>query len=68
MNNYKEFLNKEVSVVYKFSNSVINLRTKGILIADNGVEIVIRCTGEVNKGITKVIEYEDLISVEKIKI
>ena len=68
MSKYKEFLNKEVNVVYKFSNSIVNLRTKGILIADNGIEIVIRCTGEVNKGITKVIEYEDLISVEKIKI
>ena len=68
MNKYKEFLNKEVNVVYKFSNSIINLRTKGILIADNGIEIIIRCTGEIDKGTTRVIEYNDLISVEKVKI
>ena len=68
MNKYKEFLNKEIIAVYKVSNIGINLRIRGILIADVNEEIVIRSTSEVGKGTTKVIKYEDLIKVEKFKI
>ena len=68
MNKYKEFLNKEIIAVYKISNVGINLRIRGILIADVNDEIVIRSTSEVGKGTTKVIKYEDLVRVEKFKI
>lgn len=68
MNKYKEFLNKEIIAVYKISNMGINLRIRGILIADVNEEIVIRSTSEVGKGTTKVIKYEDLVKVEKFKI
>lgn len=68
MNKYKEFLNKEIIAVYKISNVGINLRIRGILIADVNDEIVIRSTSEVGKGTTKVIKYEDLVKVEKFKI
>ena len=68
MNKYKEFLNKEIIAVYKVSNIGINLRIRGILIADVKEEIVIRSTNEVGKGTTKVIKYEDLVKVEKFKI
>lgn len=68
MNKYKEFLNKEIIAVYKISNVGINLRIRGILIADVNEEIVIRSTSEVGKGTTKVIKYEDLVKVEKFKI
>lgn len=68
MNKYKEFLNKEIIAVYKVSNMGINLRIRGILIADVNEEIVIRSTSEVGKGTTKVIKYEDLVKVEKFKI
>ena len=68
MNKYKEFLNKEIIAVYKISNVGINLRIRGILIADVNEEIVIRSTSEVSKGTTIVIKYEDLVKVEKFKI
>lgn len=68
MNKYKEFLNKEIIAVYKISNVGINLRIRGILIADVNEEIVIRSTSEVGKGTTKVIKYENLVKVEKFKI
>ena len=68
MNKYKEFLNKEIIAIYKISNMGINLRIRGILIADVNEEIVIRSTSEVGKGTTKVIKYEDLVKVEKFKI
>ena len=68
MNKYKEFLNKEIIAVYKISNVGINLRIRGILIADVNEEIVIRSTSEIGKGTTKVIKYEDLVKVEKFKI
>ena len=68
MSKYKEFLNKEIIAVYKVSNIGINLRIRGILIADINEEIVIRSTSEVGKGTTKVIKYEDLVKVEKFKI
>ena len=68
MNKYKEFLNKEIIAVYKVYNIGINLRIRGILIADVNEEIVIRSTSEVGKGTTKVIKYEDLVKVEKFKI
>ena len=68
MNKYKEFLNKEIIAVYKISNVGINLRIRGILIADVNDEIVISSTSEVGKGTTKVIKYEDLVKVEKFKI
>ena len=68
MNKYKNFLNKEIIAVYKVSNIGINLRIRGILIADVNEEIVIRSTSEVGKGTTKVIKYEDLVKVEKFKI
>ena len=68
MNKYKEFLNKEIIVVYKVYNIGINLRIRGVLIADVNEEIVIRSTSEVGKGTTKVIKYEDLVKVEKFKI
>ena len=68
MNKYKEFLNKEIIAVYKISNVGINLRIRGILIADINNEIVIRSTSEIGKGTTKVIKYEDLVKVEKFKI
>ena len=68
MNKYKEFLNKEIIAVYKVSNIGINLRIRGILIADVNEEIVIRSTSEVGKGTTKVIKYEGLVKVEKFKI
>ena len=68
MNKYKEFLNKEIIAVYKISNVGINLRIRGILIADVNEEIVIRSTSEVGKGTTKVIKYKDLVKVEKFKI
>ena len=68
MSKYKEFLNKEIITVYKVSNIGINLRIRGILIADVNEEIVIRSTSEVGKGTTKVIKYEDLVKVEKFKI
>ena len=68
MNKYKEFLNKEIIAVYKVSTIGINLRIRGILIADVNEEIVIRSTSEVGKGTTKVIKYEDLVKVEKFKI
>ena len=54
MNKYKEFLNKEIIAVYKISNVGINLRIRGILIADINEEIVIRSTSEVgNNGKVK---------------
>ena len=68
MSKYKEFLNKEIIAVYKVSNIGINLRIRGILIADVNEEIVIRSTSEVGKGTTKVIKYKDLVKVEKFKI
>ena len=68
MNKYKEFLNKEIIAIYKISNMGINLRIRGVLIADVNNEIVIRSTSEVGKGTTKVIKYEDLVKVEKFKI
>ena len=68
MNKYKNFLNKEIIAVYKISNMGINLRIRGILIADVNEEIVIRSTSEIGKGTTKVIKYEDLVKVEKFKI
>ena len=68
MNKYKEVLNKEIIAVYKVSNIGINLRIRGVLIADVNEEIVIRSTSEVGKGTTKVIKYEDLVKVEKFKI
>ena len=68
MSKYKEFLNKEIIAVYKISNVGINLRIRGILIADVNEEIVIRSTSEVGKGTTKVIKYKDLVKVEKFKI
>ena len=68
MNKYKEFLNKEIIAVYKVSNVGINLRIRGVLIADVNNEIVIRSTSKVGKGTTKVIKYEDLVKVEKFKI
>ena len=68
MNKYKNFLNKEIIAVYKVSNIGINLRIRGVLIADVNEEIVIRSTSEVGKGTTKVIKYEDLVKVEKFKI
>ena len=68
MNKYKEFLNKEIIAVYKVSNIGINLRIRGVLIADVNEEIVIRSTSEVGKRTTKVIKYEDLVKVEKFKI
>lgn len=68
MNKYKNFLNKEIIAVYKISNIGINLRIRGILIADVNEEIVIRSTSEIGKGTTKVIKYEDLVKVEKFKI
>ena len=68
MNKYKNFFNKEIIAVYKVSNIGINLRIRGILIADINEEIVIRSTSEVGKGTTKVIKYEDLVKVEKFKI
>ena len=68
MNKYKEFLNKEIIAVYKVSNIGINLRIRGILIADVNEEIVNKSTNEVGKGTTKVIKYEDLVKVEKFKI
>ena len=68
MNKYKEFLNKEIIAIYKVSNIGINLRIRGVLIADVNEEIVIRSTSEVGKGTTKVIKYEDLVKVEKFKI
>ena len=68
MNKYKNFLNKEIIAVYKVFNIGINLRIRGILIADVNEEIVIRSTSEVGKGTTKVIKYKDLVKVEKFKI
>ena len=68
MNKYKEFLNKEIIAIYKVSNIGINLRIRGVLIADVNEEIVIRSTSEIGKGTTKVIKYEDLVKVEKFKI
>ena len=68
MNKYKEFLNKAIIAVYKVSDIGINLRIRGVLIADVNEEIVIRSTSEVGKGTTKVIKYEDLVKVEKFKI
>ena len=68
MNKYKNFLNKEIIAVYKVSNIGINLRIRGILIADVNEEIVIRSTSEVGKGTTKVIKYKNLVKVEKFKI
>ena len=59
---YKELVGKYVVVVYKPENSILNLRTEGLLLANNNEELIIKSTSE---GSTVVIREKDVVSIEK---
>ena len=62
---YKELVGKYVVVVYKPENSILNLRTEGLLLANNNEELIIKSTGKILKGSTVVIREKDVVSIEK---
>lgn len=62
---YKELVGKYVIVVYKPENSIVNLRTQGLLLANNNEELIIKSTGEILKNSTVVIREKDVVSIEK---
>lgn len=62
---YKELVGKYVVVVYKLENSILNLRTEGLLLANNNEELIIKSTGKILKGSTIVIREKDVVSIEK---
>ena len=62
---YKELVGKYVVVVYKPENSILNLRTEGLLLANNNEELIIKSTSEILKGSTVVIREKDVVSIEK---
>lgn len=62
---YKELVGRYVVVVYKPENSVLNLRTEGLLLANNNEELIIKSTGKILKGSTVVVKEKDVVSIEK---
>lgn len=62
---YKELVGKYVVVVYKPEKSIVNLRTQGLLLANNNGELIIKSTGEILKNSTVVIREKDVVSIEK---
>ena len=60
---YKELVGKYVVVVYKPENSILNLRTEGLLLANNNEELIIKSTSEILKGSTVVIREKDVVSI-----
>lgn len=62
---YKELVGKYVVVVYKLENSIVNLRTEGLLLANNNEELIIKSTSEILKGSTVVIREKDVVKIEK---
>lgn len=62
---YKELVGKYVIVVYRLESSIINLRTQGLLLANNNEELIIKSTGEILKNSTVVIREKDVVSIEK---
>lgn len=62
---YKELVGKYIVVVYKPENSILNLRTEGLLLANNNEELIIKSTGKILKGSTIVIREKDVVSIEK---
>lgn len=62
---YKELVGKYVVVIYRLENSIVNLRTEGLLLANNNEELIIKSTGKILKGSTVVIREKDVVSIEK---
>lgn len=62
---YKELVGKYVVVVYRPEKSIVNLRTQGLLLANNNEELIIKSTGEILKNSTIVIREKDVVSIEK---
>lgn len=62
---YKELVGKYVVVVYRPESSIVNLRTQGLLLANNNEELIIKSTGEILKNSTIVIREKDVVSIEK---
>lgn len=62
---YKELVGRYVVIVYKPENSVLNLRTEGLLLANNNEELIIKSTSKILKGSTIVIKEKDVVSIEK---
>ena len=62
---YKELVGKYVVVVYRPESSIVNLRTQGLLLANNNEELIIKSTGEILKNSTVVIREKDVVSIEK---
>lgn len=62
---YKELIGKYVVVVYRPEKSIVNLRTQGLLLANNNEELIIKSTGEILKNSTVVIREKDVVSIEK---
>ena len=62
---YKELVGKYVVVIYRLENSIVNLRTQGLLLANNNEELIIKSTSEILKGSTVVIREKDVVSIEK---
>lgn len=62
---YKELIGSYIVVVYKPENSIVNLRTQGLLLANNNEELIIKSTGEILKNSTVVIREKDVVSIEK---
>lgn len=62
---YKELVGKYVVVIYRLENSIVNLRTEGLLLANNNEELIIKSTGEILKSSTIVIREKDVVSIEK---
>ena len=62
---YKELVGSYIVVVYKPENSIVNLRTQGLLLANNNKELIIKSTGEILKNSTVVIREKDVVKIEK---
>ena len=62
---YKELVGSYIVVVYKPENSIVNLRTQGLLLANNNEELIIKSTGEILKNSTVVIREKDVVNIEK---
>lgn len=62
---YKELVGSYIVVVYEPENSIVNLRTQGLLLANNNEELIIKSTGEILKNSTVVIREKDVVSIEK---
>lgn len=62
---YNDLVGKYVIVVYRPEKSIVNLRTQGLLLANNNEELIIKSTGEILKNSTVVIREKDVVSIEK---